>query len=784
VSDPSPSMPTLTVQGGADDGAQLALDDPSGEWLLGSDSSCHLTVSGTSVSPIHARIMLDQQEFVLSDAQSVASTFVNGLRADEDCLLRDGDHVSLGPPDAAGSAELVVSIPGSAGVTPQPESEPEAALELKAEPQPEHDAPATPQAPQPPPAQPDYMTEPPSMVPEGYQSEEAQPEFPPRAPAAALPKPLPQKKVPRAALLGLGAAAVALGAWWLYGALQQPGPVVTSLTPPSARAGQDLAIVGTGFEPTAADNAVRFGDILAPVWTASATNVVTAVPNGLVDKGAVNVRVSVETRGARSNGLFLRVFVAPHVKALVPAVAMPGEEVVAWGIHLEAQSVAVTVDRLPAEVLEAAPDAVRFRVPDVVARSGEPVSVRLKVGQDWADPLPLIVGRLPIVVGVSPARGSVGEYVSLSGFGFDESAEGNTVTIGGRPALVVSAQPSKLTVVVPVVELVDSRSELDIQVVSASYESSAQARFTAVRMSAARYIPRFFPAPVPGASSRDHVFVSTELAPVLLLSGKGEASSTAERARLVAERLTALVAAASSRPVQFELKESPAPSVAVAGSVIVAVTDADAAGYEKSWDPALRGGSASARRVGAYWTALLQDYLLLFAQRDRPYHVLELSPRGAVLTQLYQEAVQRAGVGGGVPLRMVSPLDPPLAEALRRLAIALPGERPASGAAAIIGRWDGSIADPGGGRRAVEVRFTQGRSGVSGTLTTRAGGIAGEMPLRGIRYEGGTLRFVLDWGGLPRHFRGTFEGARIEGTLHASASSRDVLGRVELRYSR
>jgi hypothetical protein len=309
-------------------------------------------------------------------------------------------------------------------------------------------------------------------------------------------------------------------------------------------------------------------------------------------------------------------------------------------------------------------------------------------------------------------------------------------------------------------------------------------RFTAVRLSAARYIPRFFPTRVPGASSRDHVFISTELGPVLLLSGKGAAGSTAERAREVAERLSALVTAAASRPIQLELRESPAPAVMAGGTTIVTATGSDAAGYEKTWDSALRGGSASARRVAAYWKALLQDYLLLFVQRDRPYHVLELSPRGAVLTQLYQEAVQRAGVGGGVPLRMVSPLDPSTAEALRRLAIALPGERPASGAAAIVGRWDGSITEPGGGKRAVEVRFREGRSGLSGTLTTRAGGIAGEMPLRRIRYEGGTLRFVLDWGGLPRHFRGSFQGARIAGTLHASATSQDVLGRVELRYSR
>ena len=780
MSDPSPSLPALTVQGGAEDGARLGLDDPAGEWLLGSDSGCHLAVSGTSVSPIHARIVLDEQGFVLTDAKSAASTFVNGLRVDETCLLRDGDHISLGPPDTAGSAELVVSIPGSGGA-PQPESEPEAA------PEPAHDAPAAPEAPapspQPRPVQPDYMTEPPSMVPEGYRSEEAQPRLPPPTPAAALPKPLPPRKVPQAALLGLGAAVVALGAWWLYASLQQPAPVVTSLTP-SAQAGQDVAIQGTGFEPTAAGNAVRFEDILAPVRTASATNLITAVPNGLVDKGAVNVRVSVEARGVRSNALFLRVFVAPRVKALVPPVAMPGEEVVAWGTHLEGQDVMVTVGGLSAEVIDAAPDAVRFRLPDVVARPGEPVSVRLKVGQDWSDPQPLMVGRLPIVLGVFPAQGTVGEYVSLRGFGFDASPEGNAVTIGGRPALVVSAQPSALTVVVPVVELVDSRSELDVRVVSTGYESSAEARFTAVRLSATRYIPRFFPAPVPGASPRDHVFVSTELGPVLLLSGKAEASSTAERARLVAERLTALVTTASSRPVQLELKDSPALSVAAAGNTIVAVTEADAAGYEKSWDPALRGGSASSRRVAAYWTALLQDYLLLFVQRDRPYHVLELSPRGEVLTQLYQEAVQRAGVGGGVPLRLVSPLDPPIAEALRRLAIALPGERPASGAAAIVGRWDGSITEPGGGRRAVEVRFTQGRSGPGGTLITRAGGITGELPLRSIRYEGGTLRFVLDWGGLPRHFRGTFEGARIEGTLHASASSRDELGRLELRYSR
>ena len=184
---------------------------------------------------------------------------------------------------------------------------------------------------------------------------------------------------------------------------------------------------------------------------------------------------------------------------------------------------------------------------------------------------------------------------------------------------------------------------------------------------------------------------------MLLLTGRADAASTARargRWRDAAEQPCSIGHAA---PVTLRgagrarRRRWPWP----AARLLVTATPDDAAGYAQPWDPALEARPAHAPPgVAAYWTALLQDYLALFASGQRPGRLLELSPRGKVLLDLYAEAARASGRRRGVPRPLVTPLLDRWPKAFREIAL-LPPAGPASraGAGAWPARWDGTMEE-------------------------------------------------------------------------------------------
>jgi len=828
VSEPDTSallpFPAVTVQG-VPGRRTLVLEDLGEAKLIGSAPDCDLQVSGENVSPIHAQVVWDMDGVVISDASSVGGTFVNQERLAAPCLLQHGDGISLGPPGAPGSARLLVSLPPSeqqqrppevaappppaaavraeappAASEPPPDEVPLASLpelaapeELELEPPaspgieektegaetepaaPREEAPAA--APAARAAAAEYLTEPPSIAPIS-----PRPAAPPPAPLPAFtPKPIPRRRLPIPLLVGVGVLALAGVGYMALRSLHRPELVVAGLTPPSVQAGQDLSITGEGFDPRPEGNLVFFGDKPAQIVSASEGRVVARTPPGLVEKGAADVGIRVEVGGRRSSTLKVRVYVAPKVSGLDPPVALSGEEVTVEGANLEGSPVAVTVAGVPAEVLRSQADAVVFRVPTVTGKIGTPQPITLLVGRDHATVPPLILARRPFISDVLPPRATLGQSVILRGYGFDPEPAGNEVRFGDRPALVIAATLEELLVAVPPVGSVAEQRELEVEVTALGVTSMPK-RFELLRASTARYLPRFFAAVVPGQSSARHVFVATDLSPVLLISGAGAGGSVAQRASKIAERMNAVVAAAASQPITLRVLSGPPRIVASDRSEpIVTVTDQDADAFAQPW---AGGRRATPQLLADYWAAVLQDYLLLFVERDRPFRTLQLRPEGDVFTKLHADAVRLAGVGGGVPLHLVSPLASEVGEVLRRLSLSLPSGRAASGIAALVGRWRGTMALTGQAPRAIQLDLSLEGSRLQGTLATRVGKVSGRVSVRDVAYQGGVLDFAFDSGGNPLYFRGRFEGAAIEGTVYARADRREGIGSFSLGFSR
>jgi hypothetical protein len=614
----------------------------------------------------------------------------------------------------------------------------------------------------------------------------AREEFPPLRPApkpAARPVPKGKGKpaarrrrsfsLPIVPILGgaAGLALVAALAWFLL--LKKTPPELASVTPAAVEAGQPVTLAGRHFADEPSANTVLFGTAAGQVTAASDTELKVVVPAGI----KAQVPVVVQTKGGRSAPVMLTVQATAKATALEPDVALPGQVVLVKGEGLQGQKVSAQVAGIDSPSVETSAEGARVTIPVVPLPEGATTSLVLKVGNAPPASFDLILGRLPFVAEVSPESGAVGEPVTLKGRGFLPDPQANAVTFSGQPALVVSATPTELVVVAPPLPAGDIAPEAKIVVAAGGSVSAGTSVFALQRGTTSAFVPRFFAAPVAEYPGEGLVFVSTELGPVILLGGPAGAASTAERAVKLSAALNALVEAAPSKPPALEQREGP-PAVGVAGasSPLLVATPEDAAAYSRGWDPGRRSGrSVTPAAVARHWTALLQDYLGLFLLRERPVRMIAMSPRGKVLTEIYGEANRRAPSGNNVPGSIVLPTPPSMAAGLRQMALVVSGES-GRAAAAVEGRWDGTIEDPDLGTRRFEflVRSENGR--LAGTVTIWQGPIEVRAAARDIGFDRGSVRFTADQQGAAYRFKGTLEGNAVTGTV-------DRPGRAPARFN-
>jgi hypothetical protein len=592
----------------------------------------------------------------------------------------------------------------------------------------------------------------------------------------------PATTVSPAVLLGLLAFVALGGAFYAMKYVWKKPPVLTAVLPGKTEPGQTVSLSGKQFASDAAANVVRFGDYTGQVSSASDTQLTVAVPAVLAATGPVEVPVTIETSGGRSKAVTLKVYRAPKVTSVTPDVVMPGQEIIVSGENLSGTPLSVAVGGMIAEVKEAQADRLRVLVPKIPVVEGHKAVVSIQVGPDTAKPGEVILGRLPLVLGASPDRGYAGDRVAIRGRGFDAKPSGNLVTFSGQPALVLAATATELTVAAPAA---DSSSETEVVVKANGASSTSSARFVPLRLSSGVFTPRFFAAPVTEYPTDNLAFVSTELGPVLLMGDPGDAPSAAERAARTAAILNQLVDGAGKQPPAFEIRERPDLGVGIVGTPapLLTATAGDAAAYSRAWESPGKGGRrATTRGVATQWAALLQDYFSLFVLKQRPLKVLELTPRGKVLSDLYADGLRQAEPGGGVPTRVVRPLTTTMAKAIREMALVIP-DQPARAAVAVEGRWVGSLVEGGPGGRPFEVRLRSEGTKLAGSLTTKAGSLEMRAPLRDVAYEKGTLRFVVDLAGSPRLFSGAMKADTIEGSISKTTGDKAAVGTFTLKYA-
>ena len=620
----------------------------------------------------------------------------------------------------------------------------------------------------------DLLTEPPSIAADRPPRERV----PARMPAVAAPRPKPRARglrVPRLVIVAGVPALVAVAGLLAYMWLNKPAPVLQQL-PAKAEPGQAVTIGGAYFEVNPAGNTVRFGEQVAQVTRASEKELSVTVPALPMS----SVAVTVQTRAGKSNALMVKIAPIPRITSVVPDVALANQEVTLKGVNLGGASPSATVGGVPADVVASQADELRIRIPVSNVDEGMTVPIVVKVGEETSKATNLMIGRLPLLASVTPRQGQAGDHVVLKGRGFDPNPDANLVTFGSQAALVLTASPSELVVLAPMAGM--SVQEAVPVTVQTGDRSSRSLDFVITRVSLGTYVPRFYAAAAGEHPGHGHAFVSTELGPLLILSDKATANSTAERADQVARALNDLVKSAQAQTALFEFRENP-PSVAVAGSALppIVVTAKDAAAYGESWDAATRPAQVTPRSVARYWAALLQDVFSLFVTRERPVKVVELSPRGRVLLDIYAEAARRSGPGSGVPTGVLSPLSSTMAKGLRDMALLLPGASAAARAStAIEGSWEGTMREADQ-TRPIQMSIASDGARLTGSITVHKGELSLRSSLSDVAFENGTLHFSTSLGGSLRHFNGTAQGDTLSGTIHAQPGGPSV-GEFRLRF--
>ncbi|MCU0427817.1 MAG: IPT/TIG domain-containing protein [Candidatus Kapabacteria bacterium] len=190
-----------------------------------------------------------------------------------------------------------------------------------------------------------------------------------------------------------------------------PVPVITRFSPDSARAGESVRIVGSGFISQSAVSVVNFGGVRAASWTVVSDSVITAIPAQTGATGAITLTTPGGT--ATRNGF---VFLAPlpTITSFTPQQASVGDIVTIIGTNLNGATSVSFGSRAAASFLVSSPTQIVARVGN--GTSGT-ITVQTPGGRATA-PNFVFIPAPPAITSFSPDSAAAGQTITLRGRDF------------------------------------------------------------------------------------------------------------------------------------------------------------------------------------------------------------------------------------------------------------------------------------------------------------------------------------------------------------------------------
>jgi hypothetical protein len=618
--------PSLIVRGGPLDGYEIKITEGL-PVIVGSGRLANLRLDHPAIELAHVKVRWDETGLSMVDNGSRHGTWLNGVPVETAALL-DGDVLEFtAPDDKRGAPCVLLKVP--AGSVPE--------------------APLPPQMAPPPAPRP-------SRAPRATGQRARVRGASRRGPA------IPRLRLPDLRVVVLGAAALAavVAVGWGVKRFFFTTPQITSIRPLESEPGDTIAISGTRFDGDPARNSVWFGPLRVTAESFEAGALRVKVP----EAPAGRVPVQVENRRGRSPAVEIAVLAPLRATRLAPPGGAPGDEVELEGEGFS-QGIAVSVDGVAAKLIAVEPRSVRFEVPNLTRERGRAMPVVVSLGARKTSPLPLVFGRVPLVLSFDPPHATVGELIRIHGAGFASDPRSNKVSFDGIPAFVVSASNDELTVTLPAVMRPLPEFQVPV-IVRVPGRSSEPGTSYPVFWAAGTWRLRFLVGAADEAG--EHATIGTEIAPVLLLSSGGNAGSLATRALRLSSALNQAVdRALLGQAVAFEARRQP-PGLGLAGSpdLLALVTPEDVAAYGKPAGLPSRD-EPTPEALASHWAALLNDYLAIGASGRTPTSMAALSPEAGVAFARLRSALPWQ-YASGISSARVATLPSPLRQKLREVA--------------------------------------------------------------------------------------------------------------------
>ena len=216
-------------------------------------------------------------------------------------------------------------------------------------------------------------------------------------------------------------------------------PGLTAISPSANTLGSSVTLTGIGFDPTFANNTVKFGSTNATVTAGNATSLTVTVPAALSGTQAV----SVTTNTLISDSLNFEV--KPEITSLSSTSGMMGDSITVngTGFSTTAANHTVKFGSTNATVTAATATSLTVTVPNALAGAQ---NVTVQVGNQVSNASAFTMR--PSITSLSAANGGAGSSLTLTGAGFDSTAVNNTVKFGSTNATVTAATATSLTVTV------------------------------------------------------------------------------------------------------------------------------------------------------------------------------------------------------------------------------------------------------------------------------------------------------------------------------------------------
>jgi hypothetical protein len=239
----------------------------------------------------------------------------------------------------------------------------------------------------------------------------------------------------------------------VYGAVMEftiPPLSIASITPLTARTGEQITITGQNFGITAEENVVTFNEVKAEIVSASATSLVVKVPAGMLAPSYNDVNPIVVTTGGQTVTATESFRLLPTVTEFSPKNGTFGTIITVTGSDFYPFQTSALIGGKPAAALQVTDTYVTFSIPLTV--TSPTLKVKLVSGANTIDVPGDFIVTPPTITSVTPLIGLGGSIVIIKGTGFnlgDVLIDYNTVKFGTNVAESFNSDVNEITAYVP-----------------------------------------------------------------------------------------------------------------------------------------------------------------------------------------------------------------------------------------------------------------------------------------------------------------------------------------------